>query len=230
MSIDQQTYASPSQAAEALSAAVADALRTGIAARGAGSLLVSARADLVPTFQRLCDEDLDWSRVTILPSDECWVAPSSEYSGERLLRRHLLQGAALDARLLALRTADRKPIEAVVELAERLARLDRPFDAALLSVGVEGDVAGLLPETPAVEAMLKPDWAVKIAPVTAKTLPHERVTLTFGGLLDVRQIFVLVPEAAVDAYAQAQAGERSSAIAALLRQRRAPVSVAVIAT
>jgi 6-phosphogluconolactonase len=221
MEREAYSYDSPEAAAEALAPVLGDALREGIARRGAASLAISPRIELLPLFTALRGQALDWACIHIVLTDECWVGPGSEHSGEHLLRRHLVQGEVLDAQLVSLRTTQRKPIEAVVEVAEPVARLARPFETVVLTLGADGGIAGMIPGTPALDAMLKPDWAVKVAPVTAKVEPTERITLTLSALLDARSVFLVVPPGAADAYAEALTGVGPAA--ALLKQRRVPV-------
>lgn len=221
MKVEERSFASIGEAADVLSSVLADALRAGIAQRGAGCLAISPHLELLPVFTALREQTLDWTCVHLVLTDDCWVAPASAHSGEHLLRRHLVQGAVLDAQLVGLRTAQHKPIAAVVEVAERIARLPRPFDTVLLVLGTDGAIAGMMPGTPALDAMLKPDWAVKVAPVTAAVEPIERITLTLSALLDSRSVFLLVPASADEAYAEAMAGVGPAA--ALFKQRRVPV-------
>ena len=43
-----------------------------------------------PIFDKLCEFDLDWKRVSIILNDERWVPESSERSNTKLLRERLL--------------------------------------------------------------------------------------------------------------------------------------------
>lgn len=221
---EERPYANRDELAEHLAAAVADDLRAGIATRGAAVLLLSPRPSLVAFFARLRVQALDWARVSLVPTDDAWVAPNSPASGERLLRRHLMQDAVLDATLLSLWTGQDKPIAAVVEIGERLARLPRPFDAVVLAPGESGQIAALFDDTPALDAMLKPDWAVKVAPALAPAqvadVPREHLTLTLSALLDARCVYLAHAEEIPLA-----AGERTRSVQALLRQRRTPLRV-----
>lgn len=221
---EERRYPNVQAMAEALAHDLGNDLREALSSRGAAVMLVSARASLLPVYAQLREQDLDWSGVTLVLTDDAWIAPSSkdhpEHSGERLLRRTLLQGALLDASLLALWGGQRKPIEAVVGIGEALARLPRPYDAALLAPGEHGQIAGLFDQAPALDAMLKPDWAVKVAPALAPTEPRERITLTLSALLDARRVYL----------AQAQdipaaPDERARSVDALLRQRRTALCV-----
>ena len=84
--------------ADALAATLAEQLRAGIAENGRATLVLSGGSSPIGLFERLALIELDWSRVTVLPSDERWVPVTDPESNERLLREQLhraLQAARL---------------------------------------------------------------------------------------------------------------------------------------
>lgn len=171
--------------------------------------------------------DIDWTRVQITLTDECWVAPGSEHSGEHFLRQNLVRDDVLDARFLGLWRRDLRPIEAAPEIAEFLSRMPRPLDAVVLEVDEEGGIAGLIPGIPGLDAMLNPNWSVPAAPSRIPDEPIERVTLTLRALLDAHRVYLVVARpGAHGAYAGALAsGAARSPVRALLAQRRTPIVV-----
>lgn len=227
MAIDERHFDTRHEAALALASAVAADLRTGLTRQAAASLAVCVRPDLFTFFEALRAEPLGWSRIEIALTDECWVPPGSEQSCERLLRRHLMQDDVLDARLIGLWTQDRKPIQAAPEIAERLSRMNRPFDAVVLDVGDDGRVAGLFPGMPGLDAMLNPNWAVPAAPARSPDEDVDRITMTLRALLDSRRIYLVpVGVGPKAAYARAlEGGKQGSPVRALLAQKRTPVTV-----
>src|SRR5687767_11840216 len=88
--------------AHALSGEIKVDLEEAIAARGAASLVVSGGRTPRKLFEQLRTEKLDWSKVWITLADERWVETSSEDSNERLIREHLLVGAAASAHFVGL--------------------------------------------------------------------------------------------------------------------------------
>ncbi len=226
MAIDERRFETQDEAARALALAVAEDLRRGLTRQAAASLAVCARPDLFAFFAALRTQSLDWSRVEIALTDECWVPPGSEQSCERVLRQHLLQADVLDARLVSLWTNDRKPIQAAPEIAERLTRMTRPFDAVVLDVGADGRVAGLFPGMPGLDAMLNPNWAVPAAPARDPGESVDRITMTLRALLDARRIYLMPVRAESQAvYARALEGRNPSPVRAVLGQNRTPVTV-----
>lgn len=226
MAIDERRFDSSQAAAHALAVAVGDDLRTGLMRQAAASVAICARPALVPFLEELRQQKLDWSRVEIVLTDECWVPPASDDSCERLLRRHLLRDDVLDARLVGLWTPDRTPIQASPEIAERLTRTTRPYDSVVLDVGDDGRVAGLFPGMPGLDAMLNPNWAVLAAPARSGDESVERITMTLRALLDSRRIYLLPQGAGPrSAYGRALEARNAMPVRALLAQNRTPVTV-----
>ena len=231
MSIEEREFSSIELLSAALAESVAADLRSAVVRRAEASLAISSRPALMAFCAALrVQQGVDWSRVHLTLTDECWVAPGSEHSGEHLLRQSLVRDDVLDARFLGLWQRDRRPIEAVPEIAERLSRLPQPLDAVVLEVGEDGAVAALIPGIPGLDAMLNPNWAVPAAPSRVPDDPIERVTLTLRALLDTHRVYLLVASTgARRAYADALAsGTVRSPVRALLAQRRTPVVVLLV--
>lgn len=133
--------------ADTLAGELNQALRTGERA----SLVVPGGSTPGPVFDALSAVDLDWSRVTILVSDERWVPETSEHSNARLVKDRLLVGRAAAARFLPLYLGGEGQ-EAVATLSARVAPL-LPFSVVLLGMGADMHTASLFPG----EAALRPE-------------------------------------------------------------------------
>jgi 6-phosphogluconolactonase len=228
VTIDERELGSIEALGVALAESVAADLRSGIVRRTAASVAISPRPSLLTFLVALrAREGIDWSRVQIMPTDECWVAPGSERSGEHFLRRHLVRDDVLDARFLGLWRPGCRPIEAVPEISDVISRMPRPLDAVVLELGEQGEIAALVPGIPGLDAMLNPNWSVPAAPSRVPDDPIERVTLTLRALIDAYRVYLVVAgPGAHRAYADARsAGSARSPVQALLAQRRTPVVV-----
>ncbi|MFV4847846.1 6-phosphogluconolactonase [Edwardsiella tarda] len=220
------------QGAQALNEQLADdiaaRLRQGIAARGQASLVVSGGRTPLGLFARLSQQALDWSRVTITLADERWVAPQDEASNERLVREHLLQGAASAARFIGLKNDAATPFVGAAASEAALAAIPRPFDVVILGMGDDGHTASLFPGAENLFPALAMDSGRVCMGMTPLTAPLDRITLTLPALLDSRQIYLhLVGDTKRQVYLQAVGGVEVNEmpIRAVLQQSRTPVDV-----
>ena len=177
-------------AAEALAEAVLHRLATGLSARGAATLVVPGGTSPAALFACLRCADLDWSRVTVLPSDERWVAPDHADSNEAALRRHLLYGPGNAARLFGLYRQTATPAEARDELNADLSTLPRPFDAVVLGMGEDGHTASLFPDAANIEACLASADAC-VVPDRQNDDGPARISLSLTRLKQSRALFLL---------------------------------------
>src|SRR5690606_26949064 len=99
-------FASAQAAGVALAAEVAEALREGLAARGAGNLALPGGRTPLPLFHALRGYALDWSKVAVTLTDERWVPETDAASNGALLRRELLAERAAAAVFVPLFSAD----------------------------------------------------------------------------------------------------------------------------
>ena len=88
----QQFFDSRARASETLADEIARALSIGIESNGRATLVVSGGSSPLETFRALREKDLDWSKVTVLPSDERWIDVNEPASNAGMLHRELLVG------------------------------------------------------------------------------------------------------------------------------------------
>ena len=177
-------------AAEILSSDLRDALAKDSATRA--SLVVSGGSTPGPCFDRLCTQQLDWSRVTVLPSDERWVPGDHPDSNERLIRSRLLQGQAGGATFLPFY---REGIEAKTapRMIERdLQSLAKPFTVSLLGMGEDGHFASLFPDFPGLSEALDPGNEARCITVQTAGSPHLRISLTLSALVNSGRVVLLI--------------------------------------
>ena len=175
--------------ADALAATLAEQLRAGIAENGRATLVLSGGSSPIGLFERLALIELDWSRVTVLPSDERWVAPDQPESNEAALREHLLYGPGNAARLFGLYRDKPTPIDAQAELDAELAQLPRLFDAVVLGMGEDGHTASLFPDAANIEACMTSN-AECVVPEREGDGPA-RISLSLNRLLATRALHLL---------------------------------------
>ncbi len=178
---------------EALAPKLARVARAGLDERGAASLALAGGSTPFPLYRRLAEEALDWSRVTLLPGDERWVAADHAACNLRAIR------AAFDKvhpRFGAL-VPDVPGPEASLETARAtLADIPAPFDACVLGMGGDGHFASLFPGAPELAVALDPDGREPLVLVTPDPMPEdapfERVSLTLSAIAASRYVVLVL--------------------------------------
>ena len=163
-----------------------------IAARGRASLVVSLDELGRELFETLSKEAIDWSKIWITLADECWVDTQSEFSQERRVREALLQNAAQAAHFIGLKNPAATPEAGADWVGRALTRIVRPFDIVLLSLGADGQIAGLFPNSLALAKAADSSASPGCVAVHSLSLPHARITLNLQALLDSRAVLLLV--------------------------------------
>ncbi len=187
--IDLHRFPDPALLAAALAQAVAADLAAALAARGCASLAVSGGNTPKAFMQALAQQPLDWGRVTVTLVDERWVPESSDRSNAALVRSHLLQGPASEARFLPLHRDTAEPETSLAEVARSLADA-LPLDVAVLGMGEDGHTASFFPGGDLLEQALDPDGTSAVLPMRAPGAGEPRITLTLPVLLAARRLYL----------------------------------------
>ena len=96
-------------------------------------------------FKKLSNLNLDWSKVSVLLTDERWVNLDMKESNERVLRKYLIQNYASSANIISLKTNHNKPSDAKKNINQRLLNIRRPLEVLVLGMGLDGHTASLFP-------------------------------------------------------------------------------------
>ncbi len=147
-----------------------------------------------PIFDTLSAVDMDWERVTVVPSDERWVDERHDRSNARLIRERLLTGKAAGARLVSIYREGLAPEAAVGQVSEMLAP-ELPIDVCLLGMGGDMHTASLFPGAPGLEAALAPDAPV-LNVLKPEDQPDVRVSLSARALREAVVSYVVITGAA----------------------------------
>lgn len=227
MAVTEHPNATPAALAEH----IANALRSAIAARGQASLAVSGGKSPIPLFEALREQDLDWSKVTIVLVDERVVPRDHADSNTALVARHLLQDKAAAARFqLFFRELAPKfnaeVLDALVRDAEeRIATLPWPLDVAVLGMGEDAHTASLFPGAPGYARAIATDQ--RLAWVVPHTAPHARISFTLSALLAARELVLCISgESKLAVYRRAaQKADEALPISLVINQTQTPLSV-----
>jgi 6-phosphogluconolactonase len=186
MTIGERHFTTIRTAASHLAEDLASTLDEAISARGQAFLAVSGGRTPRYVFDRLCEFDLDWERVTLTLTDERWVPVDHPASNEGLVRSFLLCGNAMAATFISLYCGKKSPEEGLAACENRLLSIPFPFDAVYLGVGTDGHIASLFPGTPALDVCNSICVAI---PSTESRLA--RMSLTSSSILNTRKLFLM---------------------------------------
>jgi len=216
--------AASTAAADVLAGLVGNALDA--SPRAQASLVVSGGSTPGPCFDLLSGKPLDWSRVTVIPSDERWVAATDPASNEGLIRARLLKDRAEPGRVLSFYRAGLDAAQAPAVIEQDLARLTPGFSAVLLGMGEDGHFASLFPDFDGLQQALDPDSKTVCTLVQTAGSPYLRISLTLPALLKSVHIILLIFGAAKrSVFETATHGGSAYPIEALLREPRVPLTV-----
>jgi len=174
--MELKEYPDRDMAIISLADTLASGLRRLLASADRVSFAVPGGTTPAPVFDALSAADLDWSRVTIMLTDERWVPTSSARSNAALVKKHLLQGHAAEAGFLPFYKAGLTAQEAAETLSDQY-RAHFPLSLVLLGMGADMHTASLFPQAPGVEAALARD-ATELCAVTPPDQPEQRITLS----------------------------------------------------
>ena len=155
---------------------LASDLITSIKDRGNIMFSVPGGSTPGPIFDKLCEFDLDWKRVSIILNDERWVRESNERSNTKLLRERLLIKKATLASYISMYSDTITPELAIPKLKERI-EPNLPISVLLFGMGTDMHTASLFPGGDKLEEALSNN-APTLLPMRAAGAMEARMTLT----------------------------------------------------
>lgn len=154
-------FATLADASEALAEAVSVRIGTLLSERGRASLVVPGGTTPARFLADLGRRDLPWEQVTLLPTDERFVAPDDPESNERMLRQQFAPLAEERVRFLSFHGHGSDIEAAAAVLSAQLAELP-PLDLVVSGMGGDGHIASLFPGAEA-SFLTVPDSGIVVA-------------------------------------------------------------------
>lgn len=203
-------------------------IRAAIEARGTALIALPGGRTPVPIFHELARRGLEWSRVTLVPTDDRLVPIGDPLSNAGLIRAYF---GGTGARLLTLFDG-RGGVDGAGRSADKHLRALRwPLDLVWLGMGEDGHTASILPG-PDFDAALDGLTGRRACGVTPDPLPAEapvaRVTLTRAALVATRSLMLTITGEKKRAMAEQaiKDGPLSSvAVGRVLASARVPVEI-----
>lgn len=184
--------------ASALAAGLAAShLDAAITRSGKASLMASGGSTPGAAYRLLSDMELKWRQATVGLVDERWVEPDHPASNERLVRERLMQGPALEASFISMKTPAGSPEDAVADRAAVYAPHCAPISCVFLGMGGDGHTASWFPGSSSLQRALYPVGGEIICAIDASNAPVAgdqpyRMTLTAGPVCDASAAILLI--------------------------------------
>ncbi|WP_376988719.1 6-phosphogluconolactonase [Bosea sp. R86505] len=194
-------FATLADASEALAEAVAIRLRALLAGQGRASLAVPGGTTPARFLAALGSREMAWEKVTLLPTDERFVAAADAASNERMIRAQFAPLCEGRVRFLSFHGHGSDIEAAAAALASELASLP-PLDLVVSGMGTDGHIASLFPGEEA-RFGARPDSGICIA--TPPGLPP-RLSLSPARLAGAGWASLLVAGAQKEAVLKAALG------------------------
>lgn len=187
-------YETADEMGAAVSSDIQFIIERAVAARGHALIVVPGGNTPVPVFAAMAKVKRDWSKVTLLPTDERLVPADSSLSNASMIAKafagtqarviHLAQGVDLADYKQAGRTAD-----------AAVADLPWPPDLVVLGMGADGHTASIFPG-PDLKIALDAPVARRVVGTMPDPLPSEapvaRLTLTAPTILSAGALMMVI--------------------------------------
>jgi len=189
---DWRTFDDTEVMAQRVASYVESLVRSAIAARGSATLALAGGKTPVPAFRELAEARLDWSDVTLLPTDDRLVPMDDDRSNVRAIAKAFLPTGA---RVIPIATEIPDYRLAGNSADARLQDLPWPLDLVWLGMGKDGHTASIF-AGPDLQDALDAPRARRAIGVMPEPLPAEapvaRVTLTRAAILSARTLMITI--------------------------------------
>ncbi|MFT5520192.1 MAG: 6-phosphogluconolactonase [Enterobacterales bacterium] len=218
---------------KAATARIAELLKDAVEKNSTASFIVPGGTTPAPVFERLSALPLDWSNISVTPSDERWIDVELEQSNEYLIKNTLLINEAAETNFIALKNKAETALLGEKATQKNLKGLKRPSAVTILGMGPDGHVASLFPGCPQIDDALALNSKKSCIAIDAKGCSvagsfTERMSLTLASLIDSDLVILLFTgQEKLDVLNQAMRERKHSTlpVAALLAQSKTPVEV-----
>ena len=170
-----ETYADRDQLAINLANNLAGDIKNALLHHDTVSLAVPGGTTPGPIFDVLSAARLDWERVTVMATDERWVAPDNARSNAAMISERLLTGPAEAATIIPFYRAGLSVRDGAAAAAKAV-QAHLPLSVLLLGMGEDGHVASLFPDAPDLAQALDPD-APAVVSQSPASQPETRLSL-----------------------------------------------------
>lgn len=187
-------FDSAAELADQVAGDIAFVIESALEAHGGARLAVPGGSVPEPVYKALLKQKLDWSKVTLIPTDDRLVSADDPLSNYRQLDALFTpKGATVVPLVDPAALNDYREAGRLAE--QRLGELDWPLDLVCLGVGEDGHTASILPGPDMERAIAGPRGrrAVGVRPDPLPTsAPFDRVTLTADAFASARTVMLVL--------------------------------------
>ena len=162
--------------------------------RGHAVLCLAGGGTPLPLYEALAKEDIEWSKVTVLPGDDRIVPHDDDASNFKQLREIFADFEGITVLPITSPDGD---VEASLTVAlKTLSDLWQPFSAVVLGLGNDMHTASLFPGAEALKDgidMTNPSDALVVVPnPLPPEAPYPRISLTAARLLRAQKLILAI--------------------------------------
>ena len=136
-------YDTASEMASAVADHIGLFVEAALDSRGEALVALPGGKSPIPLFERLATAKIDWSRVTIIPTDDRLVPVTDSLSNVAMIARHFLPKGAHVLPIVVEGDADYRTAGEAADA--QLAKVAWPPDLVCLGVGADGHTASIFP-------------------------------------------------------------------------------------
>lgn len=189
--LEWHEYDTPAEMADAVACDVAGVIEHALEDCGGAFIALPGGTSPIPAFERLAAAQIDWDRVTIIPTDDRLVPITHPLSNAAMIASRFLPKGARVLPIVVGETSDYRRAGQAADA--RLAELAWPLDLVWLGVGADGHTASIFPG-PDLEDALNGAKSRKAVGVLPDPMPAEapvaRITLSRAAILSARSLLL----------------------------------------
>ena len=155
-----------------------------ISVQGQAALVLTGGSTIIPFLECLAKMNINWSKVSVILSDERWVGLDDDQSNEKQFRNLFLNKLPSKVNFISLKTQHDRPEQAISLLLERIKAISLPISCGVLSMGDDGHVASLFPDEIAL-------WENLDLSVLASYVKGPRISLGLNIFSKIKHNFIL---------------------------------------